>query len=224
MNLKFSKKNMIICLILFLFFMKIVINSTSNSLISNDISSKTKDDELSKTSQSSSKTATNSAIEEKKVSEFVDIKGAIVNPGMYEITENTRLGDIVKKAGGFENANENCINLAQKLEDAQMVVIPSKNEKCEKQTIDNSQNNSENMQTADASQNNTQENGNTNKININTATVQELQTLEGVGETRAKDIIEYREKNGDFKDISEIQNVSGIGEKTYEKLKDKISI
>lgn len=224
MNLKFSKKNIIIGLILSLFFIKILINSTSDSLISNDISSKTKDAELSKTSQNTSKTTANSTIEEKKVSKFVDIKGAIVNPGMYEITENTRLGDIVKKAGGFENANENCINLAQKLEDGQMVVIPSKDEKCEKQIVDNSQNNSKNNENADDSQNSTEEKTDTSKININTATAQELQTLDGVGETRAKDIVEYREKNGDFKDISEIQNVSGIGEKTYEKLKDKISI
>lgn len=110
------------------------------------------------------------------------------------------------KAGGLtEQAEMANVNLAQKLTDGQMVYIPTKGERLSTPATTTSQ----------ASQ---------EKVNLNTATVAELQTLEGVGEKKAEQIIAYREANGGFKQITDLKAVSGIGEKRFEALKDKLTI
>lgn len=141
----------------------------------------------------------------------VEIKGEVVNPDVYEISEGSIIRDLITKAGGLTNeANIDKINRADKLRDNQLIVIPNKND------LANANNN--------ISINNASSVSEDGVININTATLEELQKINGVGEVKAKSIIEYREKNGGFKSIDEMKNIEGIGDKTFEKMKDKITI
>lgn len=142
----------------------------------------------------------------------VDIKGAVKNPGVYSAQKGERVVDLITKAGGFtENADQNQVNLAQYVEDEMVIYVPQKGE------ISESITNSSFSTSANSS-------SNQGKININKANETELQTIPGIGPSKAKAIIEYREQNGPFQQIEDIQNVSGIGEKTFEKLKDFITV
>lgn len=141
----------------------------------------------------------------------VEIKGEVVNPDVYEINEGSIIRDLITKAGGLTNeANIDKINRADKLRDNQLIVIPNKNE------ISNVKTNISSSSEGSASENGV--------ININTATLEELQKINGVGEIKARSIIEYREKNGGFKSIDEMKNIDGIGDKTFEKMKDGITV
>lgn len=139
----------------------------------------------------------------------VEIKGEVKNPDVYEIDDGSIIRDLINMAGGLtEEANIDGINRAEKIKANQLIVIPNK---------DNENNNigSSSVSTGVSSD---------GIININTATISELQNITGVGEVKAQSIINYREKNGGFKSIEEIKNVDGIGDKTFEKIKDQISI
>ncbi|MGL5313437.1 MAG: helix-hairpin-helix domain-containing protein [Peptostreptococcaceae bacterium] len=134
------------------------------------------------------------------------ISGEVVNPGVVTIEGDKRLSDAVDKLGGVtEDADLNKINLAIKIEDEQHYIIPKTGE------------NNESVESSSSDINK----GNT-KININTATIEVLDTLPGVGEATANKILNYREENGMFKSIEEIKNVNGIGDKKFIDLKDKI--
>lgn len=136
----------------------------------------------------------------------VYVTGEVKHPDVYELEENSIIKDAITLAGGVtENADLISINLAKKLTDGEEVIVPAK---------ENSTSNS----TVSAS------NAKTGKININSATKEELMTLPGIGEVKANAIIDYRTKNGTFKSIHDIVNVSGIGEKTFEKIKDLITV
>lgn len=141
----------------------------------------------------------------------VEIKGEVANPDVYEISEGSIIRDLITKAGGLTNeANIGKINRADKLRDNQLIVIPNKNELSNANTNINV-----------SKEGNTAEDG---IININTASLEELQKINGVGEVKAKSIINYREKNGGFKSIDEMKNIEGIGDKTFEKMKDQITV
>jgi len=141
---------------------------------------------------------------------MIDIKGAIKNPGVYDITNEPRTQTVIAKAGGLTNeADAMQINLAQKLTDGQMIYIPVKGE------ID-SANHSETQKSEVEAKN--------DKVNLNTATSEELQTLDGVGEKKADQIIAYREAHGGFKKVDELKEVSGIGTKRFDALKDNIIV
>lgn len=141
----------------------------------------------------------------------VEIKGEVVNPDVYEINEGSIIRDLITKSGGLTNeANIDKINRADKLRDNQLIVIPNKND------ISNVKTNISSSSEGSASENGV--------ININTATLEELQKINGVGEVKARSIIEYREKNGGFKSIDEMKNIDGIGDKTFEKMKDGITV
>ncbi|ASW43986.1 helix-hairpin-helix domain-containing protein [Clostridium isatidis] len=150
---------------------------------------------------------------ESKNTIVVEIKGEVKNPDVYEMEEGSIIKDLIEKAGGLTSeANIDKINRAAKLNPNQLIIIPNKNS-----SEENFLGESEIIY------------GETNEsseklININTASLEELTKINGIGETKAKSIIEYREKNGAFKSIEEIKNVKGIGEKTFEKLKDSITI
>lgn len=142
----------------------------------------------------------------------VHISGEINNPGVYTIKDGDRLDDLVKAAGGFTGlANDKNINLAMKLEDQMKIYIPSI---YDIETIDNE---------ASTLISETKSSDNEGKININTASKEELMTLPNIGEKRAQAIIDFRE-NELFTDIEEIKKVTGIGEKFYEAMKDLITI
>ena len=179
----------------------------------------------------------------------VDVKGAVNNPGVYELTLGSRVVDAINMAGGLkEDAYTKYLNFSKKLQDEFVVLvntiseieeIKAKSSYIEKETpicekISNSCIKTENVITNSQNEKTIEENQNTSMelkkedeksslININTALVEELATLEGIGESKAKAIVDYRLQNGPFEKIEDIMNVSGIGEKAYEKIKDNIT-
>lgn len=160
---------------------------------------------------------------EKKATIKVDIKGYVKKPGVYELEEGSIVNDLIQLAGGLKSGGttEN-INLSRVLKNEDMLVVLSKTE-LKKSII--------NMNSTLQTNSSTSTNVNTNKDNVvqnkkvslNTASKEELMTLEGIGEAKALSIIEYRNQKP-FTEISEVINVSGIGESIYEKIKDFITI
>lgn len=142
----------------------------------------------------------------------VYVSGAINNPGIVTLNQGDRLSDAVDKLGGMtEDADFNQVNLAIKVEDEKHYIIPKIGEKIEIPVEQRQESALENKE-------------NSTKININSATIEELDTLPGVGEATANKILNYRNENGKFNSIEEIKNVNGIGDKKYEEIKDLISV
>lgn len=144
-------------------------------------------------------------IQDRMRTAFVHICGEVKNPGVYEVITDSRVCDVLNLAGGFtEEAAQNAINLAELVTDGMMVVVPSKEELKEislKQEIQNA-----------------------GLVDINTASLEELCTLPGIGKARAEAIIAYRQENGSFTTIEDIMLVSGIKSGMYEDFKDKIYV
>lgn len=170
---------------------------------------------------------------EKEEEYKVDIKGAVITPGLYSLPKSSRVIDVINKAGGLkDNANTTPINLSLKIKD-EMVIIIYTNEEVEnfvktkeKEARMIKECNEFNNLRNDACIN-TKPNKETKvegKININTATKEELNTLPGIGSSKAKSIIEYREKVNGFKEIDELKKVEGIGEELFAKIKENIII
>lgn len=142
----------------------------------------------------------------------VHISGEINNPGVYEIRDEQRLEDLIKEAGGLTNeADDRNLNLAQRLEDQMKIYIPNINEE---NLLENTDRNQEALPVS---------NTDSSLVNINTANKDELMSLPNIGDKRADAIIEYR-KTQKFEKIEDIKNVTGIGEKYYEALKDLITV
>ncbi len=152
------------------------------------------------------------------------ICGAVAKPGVYTLPAGGRVYQLLEMAGGFlPEADERSVNLAQALEDGAMVFIPTEEESAA--GVDAS------AYTAGASTGNTSTGdsaGGTDtaeaKVNINTADASALTTLNGIGEAKAAAIVAYREEHGSFQSLEEIMEVSGIGEATYAKIKDNITL
>jgi len=165
---------------------------------------------------------TKSAVEE-TVMIIVDVSGAVVNPCVAELPDGSRVYEAVEKAGGFTpEAETNVINQAEILTDGQKVYIPTKKEVAG-ETVNKNTQTTQNSTSSYAPVYSTGS-GQSGKININTADSTGLQELTGVGPSTAEKIINYRNENGKFKTIEDLKNVSGIGDKTFEKLKDKITV
>ncbi len=146
----------------------------------------------------------------------IHIAGEVVNSGVYRINKNARLEDVINLAGGFtEEAYQENLNLARKMTDGEKLVVYSKDD-IEKQG--DSENSDKSVYKSDIMG----KYNNIDLININTASLEELQTLKGVGPKTAKKIVDYRNENL-FSNKEEILKVDGIGQKTYEKFKDKIT-
>ena len=164
---------------------------------------------------------------------FVDICGAVANPGVYELDEGSRIFQAVDAAGGYlPEAAQNYLNRARSLMDGQQIYVPTEEEIAEHLEAiaakapealqgDESQDagNGERMESSIA-----QEPGNDLVINLNTADASQLCTLGGIGQSKAEAIIAYREEHGGFTSVEEIMNVEGIKEGTFSKIKDKISV
>jgi len=149
---------------------------------------------------------------------IIHIAGAVKNPGVYQLNPTDRIVDAVKIAGGeTEEANLDLINLAALLKDGQKIIVPYKvyNETGE-EINKNIYSNVENGYSSSVST--------STKININTANATILQTLSGIGPVLSERIIEYRKQNGLFGVIDDIKDVSGIGEKKFEGIKDLICV
>lgn len=159
----------------------------------------------------------------------IDIKGAITNPGVYEVEENTRIYEVISLAGGLlKDATTENINLSKKVSDEMVIFIFTK-EEYQKKTTCNIKNDftgeiSEEIQKKESLIEQSKEKEATGKISLNKATKEELMTLEGIGEAKALSIIEYRTKNNGFQNIEELKNVSGIGVSLYENIKNNITL
>lgn len=163
---------------------------------------------------------------------YVDIKGAVKKPGVYKINSDKKIIDVITMAGGLmENANTDNINLSKKVTDEMVIIIYTNEEVKNSNIVDTVIKVIDKECVCPNIQNdgciNTEINDsitNVNKtININTATLEELMSINGLGETKAKAIIKYREENGYFKIIDDLLNVSGIGEALFEKIKEYIT-
>lgn len=166
---------------------------------------------------------------------FIDIKGEVVNPGVYELDNGSKVIDAINASGGLtSNAYTRYLNLSKKLKDEDVIIVnnlseieeikESKNKEIIKETS-----NSVSIEVTDVITNDyVNETDNSNQeyklININTASIEEFTTINGIGTSTAKKIIDYREKNGYFESVEDIKNVSGIGEKKYEQIKEYITI
>ena len=143
---------------------------------------------------------------------YVDVKGEVHHPGVYQMKAENRVKDLIEAAGGFTPlADDHKLNLSQLLEDQMVIVVPKKGEEV----------NSELAQTPTPHK---KEVGKEGKVNINTATVEELKTLKGIGEKKAEAIIEYRKQNGSFKNKEELMKVRGIGKKLYESFQERVIV
>lgn len=148
-----------------------------------------------------------SSIQEQEIC-FVYLCGAVKNPDVYAVKNGARIYEVVKKAGGFsKDADQTAINLAELVFDGQQIYIPTKEEIGER--ILNSK-----EQSLD----------NTGKINLNTATKEQLMTLPGVGGAKADAILEYREEHGKFRNIEELKEIRGIKDRIFQKMQDKIIV
>ncbi|MEG7380408.1 helix-hairpin-helix domain-containing protein [Bacillus subtilis] len=151
------------------------------------------------------------AVKDENDTIVIDIKGAVQHPGVYEMRTGDRVSQAIEKAGGTgEQADEMQVNLAELLQDGTVVYIPKKGEETTMQQGSRGAVKSDGGKEA--------------PVNINTATLEELQGISGVGPSKAEAIIAYREENGRFQTIEEITKVSGIGEKSLEKIKSSITV
>lgn len=189
-------------------------------------------------------------IKDEELKFFVDIKGAVKAPGVYEVSNINILNDVINLAGGFKSdAYKDNINLSKKVK-AEMVIYVYTKSEIKKYQAENNKliKNDEVCETPDyniwecveekqsiievnpdsshilPSTDKDSTNKENTKVNINTANESELSSINGFGPSKANAIIEYRNKNGNFSKIEDLMNVSGIGEKTFEKIKDSITV
>lgn len=231
--MKFIRKNikiitiiLTIILVIFLILLKIYLNNKANLI---------KEETPAILNEIVEEPIQKEEVEESKELVYVDIKGAVITPGVYEIESDKKVIDVVNIAGGLtDNADTTLINLAKQVSNEMVIIIYTKEEletakkedtiikiidkECICPEIKN-----------DACIENIKEESNSNdtasnKVNINIATLEELLTLTGIGESKAQAIIEHRNEIGKFTNIEELKEVSGIGEALYEKIKDNITI
>ncbi|QIT59073.1 competence protein ComEA [Enterococcus faecium] len=146
---------------------------------------------------------------------YTDIKGSVKEPGIYSFSSEERIYDVLKRAGGLlEEADSDRINFSAKIEDQQVLYIPAVGEE-PPEHLNQSASPEGKQSTADTEP---------SKININTASPSELQQIPGIGSVKAQEIIRFREENGSFQKVEDLQEISGIGEKTVEKLKNFVTI
>lgn len=193
---------------IFIFYMSTKANNYDYSAINEIAEEETKEEEQ----------VTKEEILPKEI--VVHITGAVEKEGIVRIKEGSRIIDAIEAAGGMTSeVNLERVNLAYTLKDGQKIYIPKISDTKEVEYINGE---TENYMIV---YNGTEEDSSSNtKININTANISQLESISGIGESTANKIIEYREKNGKFKTIEDIKNVSGIGELKYENIKDDICV
>lgn len=175
---------------------------------------------------------------------FVDVKGAVNAPGVYELEDTKRVIDAINLAGGLsDNANTININLSKKVQDEMYIIVYTKNEiaeykknngtkevKCASNecvcpdTNNSACINSSSTKNSSSKTSDSITEKNNSKVSINSASLEELMTLSGIGEAKANAIISYRQENGNFNTLEDIKNVSGIGDSVYEKIKNNITL
>lgn len=174
---------------------------------------------------------------------YVDVKGAVKNPGVYELSNTSRVIDAINLAGGLSDLADTInLNLSKKLSDEMIIIVYTKTELSTYYKKNNNRNavcaslecvciddyndaciSKESANKSNSKTDNTTKSTNS-KVSINTATKEELMTLSGIGESKAEKIITYRNDNGNFNSIEDLKKVSGIGDSIFEKIKDKITL
>ena len=148
---------------------------------------------------------------------YVDIKGEVLRPGVYEFSCESRIQEVIKKAGGFtEEADETKINLAQKITDQMQIIVPNLHSKQEGGVTEG------NSEKGNLS-NTTPSNSKQGTVNINTATLEELQTIKGIGKKKAEAILQYRKEHGAFRTKEDLLQVKGIGKKALEAIESQVT-
>ena len=139
-----------------------------------------------------------------------EIKGEVIKPDVYILNEGSIIRDLIEAAGGLTpEADISNINRAKELSNHELIIIKNINDEVSQEKVENE------IQSIEADD---------GKININTADINKLKEIPGIGDVKANSIIMYRESNGNFKSIEDLKNVDGIGEKTFEKIKNNIKI
>ena len=163
----------------------------------------------------------------------VDIKGEVINPGIYSLKVGSRVSDVINLAGGLTDIGDTTvINLSKKITDEMVIIIYSiyevseweKTLEKEKALIENCKNGYSIENNACIENNEVTNNQGNNKVSLNTATKEELMTLSGIGEAKAESIIKYRDDHGGFTDINELKDINGIGDSIFDKIKDNITL
>jgi competence protein ComEA len=186
-------------------FISIILSVLSFSSCSKDNGAKIYETEMDTLTENVNVSVSDEDIEEYV---YVQISGAVVNPGVYKVSLGIRIFEAVEIAGGVtEEAEVQAVNMARPVADEMQIYIPTAAEVQYSTDIQF-----------------WEEVTKENLIDINSATKEELMELPGIGEAKADAIISYREQNGMFKDISEIMNISGIKESAFSKIKDKIKV
>lgn len=147
---------------------------------------------------------------------IVEIKGEVAKPDVYQLEEGSIIKDLIDMAGGVtEEADLSRINRAEELLNHELIIIGNINDETESSVVQNNSTYSSNGNNSDKV---------SRLININTADLEQLKEITGIGNIKAQSIIDYREANGGFKSLEELKNVDGIGDKTFEKIKEQITL
>lgn len=155
--------------------------------------------------------------DEKDEKIYIDICGEVKNPGVYVFDSEPRIVEVVERAGGFtKKADKNALNQAQTVSDGTKLTVEAK-----KNGVNSSANGKQGTEGKKESEKSLQSEG---KININQATKEELMALNGIGESRAREIISYRETNGRFSKIEDLMNIPGIKDGIFNRVRDKITV
>lgn len=228
-SFKYKHRKLIILIVLSI----IIISSSSFAFFKNKKPNK-KENRVIKSEKLEKSTIEKTGLEKEVKNKIsVDIKGEVNNPGIYSLEENSRVIDVVEKAGGFtERANTTVINLSKKIIDEMVIIIYSneevedfkKTKELEKEVINKCIQKDENAIVNDACINTNEVATINGKVSINNATIEELMTLPGIGEAKAKEIIEYRNNNNGFSNLEQLMEISGIGESIFAKIKDYITL
>lgn len=217
----YLKKNILTFIVIILSILNLIIGLNFKKL---DNTSSAIKETLSNSEELISDTIEEPQVTESKETIRVDVKGMVKKAGVYELAKNSIVNDAIKKAGGLTSkADTTNVNLSKSLTNEMVIYIPKKEEVTKSVVNDALVDKSNSVGFIDNESSNETTNTST-KVNINTATLTELTTLSGIGESKAQAILEYRTKNGNFKTLEDLKKVSGIGEAAYEKIKDNICI
>ncbi len=209
------KLYILIILIMLTTFFFYLLNDNNNDLIQNsqERQSKISDQQIKNSKKLNKKEESIQKDNTKETKIFIDIKGAVKHPNVYEMASSNRVIDALNKAEVLKDADLSQLNLSEKLVDQKLIYVPKKGENSMKINSQQSTLNSSDVKI------------NTNQpLNLNSATEEQLKNIPGIGPSKAKEILNYREQNHGFNSIDDLMKIKGFGKKTFEKLKEHFTI
>ena len=209
------KLYILIILIMLTTFFFYLLNDNNNDLIQNsqERQSKISDQQIKNSKKLNKKEVSIQKDNTKETKIFIDIKGAVKHPNVYGMASSNRVIDALNKAEVLKDADLSQLNLSEKLVDQKLIYVPKKGENSMKINSQQSTLNSSDVKI------------NTNQpLNLNSATEEQLKNIPGIGPSKAKEILNYREQNHGFNSIDDLMKIKGFGKKTFEKLKEHFTI